>query len=101
MFERRLEDLGILFKVAIVLLKKSYYCYISNSRYCPSIESKVIRFHKDVHQIWLEPEGFDTHVVYPQGMSCTLPAEHQIKLFNSILGLENAKLLQFGNNSSS
>lgn len=65
-------------------------------RYCPSLESKIIRFHKDVHQIWLEPEGFDTHVVYPQGMSCTLPPEYQIKVFNSIAGLKNAKLLQYG-----
>lgn len=65
-------------------------------RYCPSLESKIIRFHKDIHQIWLEPEGFDTHEIYPQGMSCTLPAEYQIKLFQSIAGLENVKLLQYG-----
>lgn len=65
-------------------------------RYCPSIESKVIRFQKNRHQIWLEPEGFETHVVYPQGMSCTLPAEYQEKLFQTIEGLENVKLLQYG-----
>ncbi len=48
------------------------------------------------HQIWLEPEGFDTNVIYPQGMSCTLPAEYQEKLFRKIRGLESVKLLQFG-----
>lgn len=65
-------------------------------RYCPSIESKVIRFQKNRHQVWLEPEGFETNVVYPQGMSCTLPAEYQEKLFQTIEGLENVKLLQYG-----
>jgi tRNA uridine 5-carboxymethylaminomethyl modification enzyme len=65
-------------------------------RYCPSIESKVIRFKKDQHQIWLEPEGFDSEIIYPQGMSCTLPAEYQEKMFKSIRGLENVKLLQYG-----
>jgi len=65
-------------------------------RYCPSLESKIIRFHRDRHQIWLEPEGFDTDVIYPQGMSCTLPAEYQQKLFNQIEGLENAKIIQYG-----
>ena len=66
-------------------------------RYCPSLESKIIRFNKDRHQIWLEPEGLDTFVIYPQGMSCTLPAEYQETLFKKIHGLENVKLLQYGN----
>ena len=65
-------------------------------RYCPSLESKIIRFGKNVHQTWLEPEGFDTTVIYPQGMSCTLPREYQEKLFRQIRGLENVKLLQYG-----
>jgi tRNA uridine 5-carboxymethylaminomethyl modification enzyme len=65
-------------------------------RYCPSLESKIIRFHRDRHQIWLEPEGFDTDIIYPQGMSCTLPAEYQQKLFNQIEGLENVKITQYG-----
>lgn len=65
-------------------------------RYCPSIESKVIRFNKAEHQIWLEPEGFESEVIYPQGMSCTLPAEYQEKMFKSIRGLENVKLIQYG-----
>lgn len=49
-------------------------------RYCPSIESKILRFGKQVHQIWLEPEGFDSDLVYPNGLSCTLPAERQAEL---------------------
>ncbi|RNA09104.1 MTO1 mitochondrial [Brachionus plicatilis] len=65
-------------------------------RYCPSIESKILKFNKDRHQIWLEPEGFNSHIIYPQGMSCTLPGEYQQKMFNKIEGLENAKLTQYG-----
>lgn len=65
-------------------------------RYCPSIESKIIRFHRNNHQIWLEPEGFNNHVIYPQGMSCTMPAEYQEKMFRKINGLENVKFVQHG-----
>ncbi|CAD5121004.1 DgyrCDS9548 [Dimorphilus gyrociliatus] len=65
-------------------------------RYCPSIESKVLRFGHLNHRIWLEPEGLSSNVIYPQGLSCTLPAELQQKLINTIPGLENAKMLQPG-----
>jgi tRNA uridine 5-carboxymethylaminomethyl modification enzyme len=65
-------------------------------RYCPSLESKILKFGRDRHQIWLEPEGFDTDVIYPQGMSCTLPAEHQLRLFRSVEGLENVEMNQHG-----
>ena len=51
------------------------------ARYCPSIESKVLRFAAKQHQVWLEPEGLpvspDEDLVYPQGLSCTLPPELQ------------------------
>jgi tRNA uridine 5-carboxymethylaminomethyl modification enzyme len=49
-----------------------------------------------VHQIWLEQEGFDNSIVYPQGTSTALPAEYQEKLFHKIFGLENVKFIQYG-----
>ncbi|XP_023300084.2 protein MTO1 homolog, mitochondrial isoform X1 [Lucilia cuprina] len=69
---------------------------INGPRYCPSIESKVLRFGEKQHQIWLEPEGFDSDLIYPQGLSCTLPYEQQVELVNSIYGLEKAKVVQPG-----
>ncbi|XP_038603784.1 protein MTO1 homolog, mitochondrial isoform X1 [Tachyglossus aculeatus] len=65
-------------------------------RYCPSIESKVLRFPNRVHQIWLEPEGLDSDLIYPQGLSVTLPAELQEQLITRIKGLEKAKMVQPG-----
>ncbi len=51
------------------------------SRYCPSIEDKVVRFgERDGHQIFLEPEGLDDHTVYPNGISTSLPKEVQLAL---------------------
>ena len=60
------------------------------------MEAKIIRFERDKHQIWLEPEGLDTDVIYPQGMSTALPAEIQQSLFKEINGLENVQILQYG-----
>ncbi|KAJ7341661.1 hypothetical protein JRQ81_006100 [Phrynocephalus forsythii] len=65
-------------------------------RYCPSLESKVLRFPNRVHQIWLEPEGLDSNVIYPQGISMTLPPEIQEELITHIRGLEEAKIVQPG-----
>jgi tRNA uridine 5-carboxymethylaminomethyl modification enzyme len=66
-------------------------------RYCPSIEDKVHRFaRKDSHQIFLEPEGLDTHEFYPNGISTSLPFDVQIELVHSIPGLERAHLLRPG-----
>jgi tRNA uridine 5-carboxymethylaminomethyl modification enzyme len=70
---------------------------VKGPRYCPSLESKVIRFHtKDAHIIWLEPEGFDNHVIYPNGISMTIPADAQEAMLKTIKGLENVKMLQPG-----
>ncbi|XP_055965463.1 protein MTO1 homolog, mitochondrial isoform X1 [Sorex fumeus] len=65
-------------------------------RYCPSIESKVLRFPNRLHQVWLEPEGLDSDLIYPQGLSVTLPAELQEKVITCIRGLEKAKMVQPG-----
>ena len=60
-------------------------------RYCPSIEDKVVRFAgKTSHQIFLEPEGWHTHEVYPNGVSTSLPFEVQLEFIRSINGLESA-----------
>lgn len=66
-------------------------------RYCPSIEDKVVRFSdKPSHQIFLEPEGLDDHTVYPNGISTSLPEDVQNDYVHSILGLEEAVILQPG-----
>lgn len=66
-------------------------------RYCPSIEDKVVRFaDKESHQIFLEPEGLDDHTVYPNGISTSLPEDVQEAYVHSIVGLEEAKILQPG-----
>jgi tRNA uridine 5-carboxymethylaminomethyl modification enzyme len=66
-------------------------------RYCPSIEDKVVRFpDKGQHQFFLEPEGLNTHEVYVNGMSTSLPMEVQAEIVRSIPGLENAEMLRPG-----
>ncbi|EGC38354.1 hypothetical protein DICPUDRAFT_5571, partial [Dictyostelium purpureum] len=65
-------------------------------RYCPSIETKLERFEGKFHQIWLEPEGFNTDVVYPNGISMSLPEDVQLKFLRSIQGLENVRMLRPG-----
>jgi tRNA uridine 5-carboxymethylaminomethyl modification enzyme len=66
-------------------------------RYCPSIEDKIHRFSgKDSHQIFLEPEGLDTHEIYPQGVSTSLPFDIQLALVRSICGLEQAQITRPG-----
>ena len=66
-------------------------------RYCPSIETKVMRFKdKERHQIFLEPEGYDTNEIYVQGMSTSLPHDVQKSMYRSIIGLENCKIMRYG-----
>ena len=66
-------------------------------RYCPSIETKLIRFpDKERHQLFLEPEGRHTNEVYVQGMSTSLPMDVQIDFLHTIPGLENAKVMRAG-----
>jgi tRNA uridine 5-carboxymethylaminomethyl modification enzyme len=66
-------------------------------RYCPSVEDKINRFaDKTSHQIFLEPEGLDTHEVYPNGISTSLPFDIQYDMIRSIAGLENAHIIRPG-----
>ncbi len=65
-------------------------------RYCPSIESKFVRFSdKDRHQIFLEPETLDDNVIYVQGLSTSMPMNIQHKMVESIDGMENSKILKY------
>ena len=64
-------------------------------RYCPSIESKVVKFaDKERHQLFLEPEGLDTNEVYVQGFSTSMPIDLQEDMVKSLKGLENAKIMR-------
>jgi tRNA uridine 5-carboxymethylaminomethyl modification enzyme len=66
-------------------------------RYCPSIEDKIVKFaDKERHQIFLEPQGFDSDEIYPNGISTSLPEDVQAELIHSIEGLESAKIIRFG-----
>src|SRR5271167_3199244 len=66
-------------------------------RYCPSIEDKIVKFpDKEMHQLFLEPEGLNTHEIYVNGMSTSLPVEVQLAILKSIPGLETAEMLRPG-----
>ena len=64
-------------------------------RYCPSIEDKVVRFaDKDRHQVFVEPMGLNTEEMYIQGMSSSLPTDVQVKMYKTLLGLENLEIMR-------
>ena len=66
-------------------------------RYCPSIEDKVVRFaHHESHHVFLEQEGYGSDVIYPNGISTSLPKDVQEDFIHSIKGLENVKILRYG-----
>ena len=66
-------------------------------RYCPSIEDKITRFsEKNSHQIFFEPEGLSTDVIYPNGISTSLPEKDQLNFIRSIAGLEKVEILKYG-----
>jgi len=65
-------------------------------RYCPSIEDKIVRFSdKDSHHVFIEPEGRNTNLIYPNGLSCSLPRDIQIDMVRSVEGLENAEFIDW------
>ena len=66
-------------------------------RYCPSIEDKIHKFpQKESHQIFIEPEGVDVDLVYPNGISTSLPEENQKSFIQTIKGMENAEITEYG-----
>ncbi|TBR15927.1 tRNA uridine-5-carboxymethylaminomethyl(34) synthesis enzyme MnmG, partial [bacterium] len=66
-------------------------------RYCPSVEDKIVKFpDRERHQVFLEPQGYDTDEIYPNGLSTSLPEEVQLKILHSIAGLEQVKVIRFG-----
>ncbi|KAJ8414175.1 hypothetical protein AAFF_G00050450 [Aldrovandia affinis] len=65
---------------------------IKGPRYCPSIESRVLRFPGRSHQVWLEPEGLTSDLLYPQGLSMTLPPDLQLRLLREIPALQRAEI---------
>ena len=70
---------------------------VRGPRYCPSIESKVLRFgDRQGHVVWLEPEGLDSELVYPPGISMSLPEAVQLKVLRTIPGLENVEMVRAG-----
>ncbi|KAF9447052.1 glucose-inhibited division protein A subfamily [Macrolepiota fuliginosa MF-IS2] len=74
-------------------------CHIQETRkgprYCPSLEAKIQRFgHKEHHTVWLEPEGYDSDVIYPNGISCSMPEELQEPMMRTIPGLENVRMVR-------
>nr|XP_002123127.2 protein MTO1 homolog, mitochondrial-like [Ciona intestinalis] len=69
---------------------------VNGPRYCPSIESKVLKFKEKSHMCWLEPEGLTSNVIYLQGFSCTMPEENQTEAVRMIQGLENAEITRPG-----
>lgn len=68
---------------------------VKGPRYCPSIEAKIIRFaDKKSHRIWLEPEGLNTDVIYPNGISNSMPEDVQERMMRMVPGLENVRIIQ-------
>jgi tRNA uridine 5-carboxymethylaminomethyl modification enzyme len=68
---------------------------VKGPRYCPSLEAKILRFGgKAGHIVWLEPEGYDSELIYPNGISCSMPEDVQVDLVRSIPGLEKAEIVR-------
>ncbi|MBU1905932.1 MAG: tRNA uridine-5-carboxymethylaminomethyl(34) synthesis enzyme MnmG [Candidatus Omnitrophica bacterium] len=66
-------------------------------RYCPSIEDKIVKFaDKERHQVFLEPQGYRTNKIYPNGLATSLPEDVQLDFLHSIAGLEKVKVVRFG-----
>uniref|UniRef100_A0A914W0H0 Protein MTO1 homolog, mitochondrial n=1 Tax=Plectus sambesii TaxID=2011161 RepID=A0A914W0H0_9BILA len=69
---------------------------INSPRHCPSLEAKIIKFSMQNHQVWLEDEGLDSDLVYPQGAGTYFPPDIQLKIMREIVGLENCQMARPG-----
>ncbi|CAK8693275.1 unnamed protein product [Clavelina lepadiformis] len=69
---------------------------VNGPRYCPSIESKILKFNEEKYLLWLEPEGLDSDLLYLQGFGCTMPEEHQRKAVRMIDGMEQSVIAEPG-----
>ena len=69
---------------------------INGPRYCPSIESKILRYPDEYHSVFLEPEGWHSSLLYPQGLSCSMPLSRQVEMVRTISGLRKADLEEPG-----
>ncbi|KAJ1368637.1 hypothetical protein KIN20_029849 [Parelaphostrongylus tenuis] len=79
------------------LVDKQYiHAEVNGPRYCPSLESKIIRFPNLHHRVFLEHEGLESNLIYPQGMSMTFSPDIQLKIMRSIKGLEKVEIAQYG-----
>lgn len=74
---------------------------VVSHRYCPSIESRVLRFPGRRHQVWLEPEGMTSELLYPQGLSMTMPPDMQLRLIREIPAMHRAEIHTPGTPESS
>eukprot|EP00117_Sycon_ciliatum_P000687 scpid65191/ scgid1198/ Protein MTO1 homolog, mitochondrial len=81
--------------IAVESLDRNYHIKeeVHGPRNCPSLESKCIRYPHFRHRVFLEPEGRDGRLIYPQGLGCTMPEEEQVRMLHTIRGLEQAELV--------
>lgn len=90
------QDYKYIGSLHVTVLNSTHNVYFNDITLCRWYILFLLRFGDKDHQIWLEPEGFTSDVVYPNGLSCTLPEELQVEMIRQIKGLENTTVLRPG-----